>query len=283
MKDKICLVTGANAGIGKVTALELAKMGATVVIVCRDKNRGEEALKEIKEQSKNDNVELLLADLSSQKDIHKLAAEFKSKYNRLDVLVNNAGVIFGERRITVDGIENTFALNHLGYFLLANLLLDVLKASSPARIINVSSEGHRMGNLKYDDLNREKGYNSLQVYGQTKLDNIIFTNELARRLEGTGVTVNSLHPGGVATNFGSGNNTFFGFLVKLARPFLITAEKGAQTTVYLASSPKVEGITGKYFVRKKIAKPSKISQDLEAGKRLWEISEKMTSLVTSNV
>src|SRR5688572_5947611 len=244
MKGKICLVTGANAGIGKVTALELAKMGATVVIVCRDKNRGEEALKEIKEKSKNDSVELLLADLSSQQEIHKLAEEFKSKYNRLDVLVNNAGVIFGERRITADGIENTFALNHLGYFLLAHLLLDVLKASAPSRIINVSSEGHRMGNIKYDDINREKGYSSLQVYGQTKLDNVIFTYELAKRLEGTGVTVNCLHPGGVATNFGSGNNTIFGFLVKLVRPFLITAEKGAETSVYLASSPQVEGVTG---------------------------------------
>ncbi len=278
MKDKVFLVTGANAGIGRITALEIAKSGATLVIVCRDQGRGEEALKDIKEKSKNDKVELLLADLSSQQEIHKLAEQFKSKYDRLDVLVNNAGVIFGERKLTVDGIENTFALNHLGYFLLTNLLLDLLKKSAPSRIINVSSEGHRMGNIKYDDINREKGYSSVSVYGQTKFDNILFTYELASRLEGTGVTVNCLHPGGVATNFGSGNNTFFGFLVKLARPFLISAEKGAETSVYLALSPEVENVTGKYFIKKKQKKSSGPSYDKDAAKRLWEISEKMTKL-----
>ncbi|MBF8285333.1 MAG: Short-chain dehydrogenase [Anaerolineales bacterium] len=278
MESKICMVTGATSGIGQVTARELARQGATVIVVGRSRERSEATVNRIKQQTDNPNVEYRLADLSVQKDIHQLAQEFKHKYQRLHVLVNNAGAIFLRRLESADGIEMTFALNHLNYFLLTHLLLDTLKASAPARIINVSSRAHaRVSGLNFDDLQNKRGY-GMNVYGQSKLMNVLFTYELARRLEGTGIMVNALHPGFVATRFATNN----GLLVRLARPvldlFALSAEEGAQTMIYLATSPEVEGVTGKYFVKEKAVLSSPASYDEAAARRLWQISEKMTSL-----
>lgn len=277
MKGKICLVTGANAGIGKVTALELAKMGATVVMVCRDRQKGEAALAEIQQTSQNPNVTLMLADLSSQADIRRLAAAYKTNYSQLHVLVNNAGGVFTQRQVSADGFELTFALNHLGYFLLTNLLLDVLKASAPSRVVVVSSDAHRGGRINFDDLQASRSYQGFGTYSQSKLANVLFAYELAQRLTGTGVTVNALHPGFVASNFGKNNGRFFKLIFDYIVPFLaISPEKGAETSVYLASSPEVEGITGKYFVRKRAVSSSSASYDATTARRLWEISQQLT-------
>ncbi len=277
LTEKICLVTGANSGLGKITTHELAKMGATVVMVARNRERGEAALKEVQQASGNQHVQLMLADLSSLNGIRQLAAQFKAEYGRLHILVNNAGAIFKNRQLSVDGYEMTFALNHLNYFLLTNLLLDLLKASAPARIINVSSGAHSGGTINFDDLMMENKYRSFAAYGQSKLANVLFTYELARRLEGSGVTTNTLHPGGVATQFGSGQG-FMGWIMKLLRPFLLSPEQGAETQIYLASSPEVEGVTGKYFDKKKPVKSSKESYDTAVAKRLWQLSEQLTGL-----
>lgn len=277
LTDKICLITGANAGLGKVTALELAKKGATVVMVARSRERGEAALAEVQQASGSQNVRLMLADLSSMESTRQLAEQFKAEYGRLDILVNNAGAFFNERLLSVDGYEMTFALNHLNYFLLTNLLLDRLKTSAPARIVNVSSGAHTGGSINFDDLMMEKKYSGFSVYGQSKLANILFTYELARKLEGSGVTVNTLHPGGVATRFGSGQG-FMGWIMKLVRPFLLTPEQGAETQIYLASSPEVEGVSGKYFVKKKPVQSSKESYDTAVAHQLWEVSEQLTGL-----
>ena len=279
MTGKVCLVTGANSGIGKVTALELARMGATVVMICRSQQKGEAAQAEIREATGNPNVDLLLADLSSQQSIREVAAAFKSRYDRLHLLVNNAGAMSMQRTVTVDGLETTFAVNHLGYFLLTNLLLDLIKASAPARIVNVSSDAHKIGPMPFDDLQGEKKYHGFRAYGYSKLANILFTVELARQLEGTGVTVNCLHPGMVDTNFGKGNGLKlpwpFGWIM---RKLTISPEKGAETSLYLATSPAVEGVTGKYFAKKRLAKPSRAAQDSEAARRLWQVSLELTGL-----
>jgi retinol dehydrogenase 14 len=276
MNGKVCMITGANAGIGKVTALELAKRGAIVVMVSRSQERGEEACREIIMQSGNTQVDLLIADLSSQASIRALAAAFKQKYDRLDVLVNNAGAIFYERQESPDGLEMTFAVNHMAYFLLTILLLDLLKQSAPARIINVSSNAHQAGKIDFDDLQNKRSYQGFSVYSESKLQNILFTRELARRLEGTGVTANVLHPGFVQTNFGKGNTgiiaRIFGAINKL---FGISPEQGAETTVYLATSPEVEGVTGEYFVKKKLTQPSTRARDMESARRLWVESERL--------
>ncbi len=278
MKDKVCLVTGATAGLGQATARQLARQGATVIVVGRSREKSEATVNEIKQQTGNPNVEYLLADLSVQKDIRQLAQAFKRKYPRLHVLVNNAGAIFLRRRESADGIEMTFALNHLSYFLLTNLLLDTLSAGAPARIINVSSRAHaRAAGLNFDDLQNKRGY-GYNVYGQSKLMNVLFTYELARRLEGTRITVNALHPGFVASRFATNN----GVLTRLARPvldlFAIGVEEGAQTMVYLATSPEVEGMTGKYFYRQQAIPSSPASYDEAAARRLWEVSAAMTGL-----
>jgi NAD(P)-dependent dehydrogenase (short-subunit alcohol dehydrogenase family) len=281
MRDKVCMVTGANSGIGKVTALELAKGGATVVMVCRSRERGEAAQQEIIAESGNDNVDLLLADLSSLASARAMVDEFKSKYDRLDVLVNNAGALFSERKESADGLEMTFALNHMGYFLPTVLLLDMLKASAPARILNVSSDAHRNGRIDFEDLQSKRRYSSFPAYAKSKLENVLFTVELARRLAGTGVTANALHPGFVRTNFGGntvggGIVTFlFRLLVKL---IAITPERGAETPVYLATSPAVEGVTGQYFNKKKAVEPARQARDGETARRLWEESERLAGI-----
>jgi len=245
MTGKLCLITGASSGIGKEAAVGLAALGAHVVLVARDRKRGEAAVAEIQSRSARQAVDLMLADLSSQQSIRELAAAFKASYPRLDVLVNNAGLIISPRQLTGDGIEQTFALNHLGYFLLTNLLLEHLKASAPARIINVASEAQRGGILDFGDLQGAKRYSSFRAYSQSKLANIVFTYELAKRLAGTGVTVNAVHPGAVATNFGASALGGVNWVVTLAKPFMLTAAQGADTLVYLAASPVVEGATAR--------------------------------------
>lgn len=279
MKGKIVLITGANSGTGKWTAIELAKMGGNVVMACRSKTRGEEALKEVKEISGNDNVKLMICDLASKESIRRFCDEFKSKYNRLDVLVNNAGVILPGRHETFDGYELQFGVNHLGHFLLTNLLLNLIISSAPSRIINVSSGAHKVGKIHFSDINLEKAFTFTRAYAQSKLANILFTYELSRRLEGRGVTVNALHPGAVASNMGINRETGFGKLITgMLKPFFQTPKKGAETAIYLASSKEVEGVTGKYFYMKKSVKSSKLSHNEEVAKRLWKLSEVMVDL-----
>jgi len=280
MQGKVCIVTGANSGIGKATSLGLAQMGATVVMVCRDRTKGEEAQNEIKTKSGNDAVDLLLAELSSQESIRQLVENFQQHYKQLDVLINNAGGVNLSRRETLDGLEMTFALNYLAPFLLTNLLLDKLKASAPARIVNVSSESHESGYIKMDDLQLEKKYRLMRAYGQSKLALVLFTYELARRLQGTGVTANCLHPGFVATNIGqSGVGRVGRSIVKLIFSSLgISPEEGAKTSIYLASSPDIEGVTGKYFVKSIPVRSAPISYDESLQRQLWEESAKLVNL-----
>jgi NAD(P)-dependent dehydrogenase (short-subunit alcohol dehydrogenase family) len=279
MQGKVCMVTGATSGIGKATALGLARIGATVVMVSRDRARGEAAQSEIKTKSGNNAVDLLIADLSSQQSIRQLAENFKRNYTQLHVLINNAGVFMLTRRETVDGLEMTFAVDYLAPFLLTNLLLDVLKASAPARIVNVSSESHEAGYIKMDDLQAKKGYRPMRVYGQAKLALVLFTYELARRLQGTGVTANCLHPGFVATNFAQRDLwPIARTAAKLVFFFGTSPEEGAKTPIYLASSPDVEGVTGKYFVKSIPKRSTPISYDESLQQQLWEESAKLVNL-----
>lgn len=281
MRGKVCMVTGANAGIGRATALGLAKTGATVVMVCRNRDRGQEALARVQQESGNSSVRLLLADLSSQASIHRLATDFKALYPALHVLINNAGIIPRRRILTDDGLETQFAVNHLAYFLLTVLLLDVLKAGAPARIVNVSSQLHGRAPLDFDDLQSESGYNRTLVYARTKLANVLHTYELARMLEGTGVTANCLHPGVVATNLLADATGLPRVIRFAARVVRASPEAGALTSLYLATSPEVEGVTGKYFARERAVPSSEASYDQPAARRLWRISEELTGLSSS--
>ena len=278
MKNKICLVTGATSGIGQATALGLAQKGATIIVAGRNEERCQHTVTQIKNETGNPNVEYLLGDLSIQKQVHQLAAEFKSRYDHLDVLVNNAAAIFLRRTVSADGIEMNFALNHLNYFLLTNLLLDSLKAAESARIVNVSSNSHKNKQLDFDDLELMRGYNMGKAYGRSKLANLYFTYELARRLkdDGSEITVNALHPGFVATNMAANNGWFVRLLLPWIHRGSLTPEEGARTVIYLASSPDVAGISGKYFVREKEVPSSPISKDKEISARLWQISAEMT-------
>jgi NAD(P)-dependent dehydrogenase (short-subunit alcohol dehydrogenase family) len=281
MKGKICLVTGATNGIGKATAQALAQMGGTVVIVGRNAPKTAKLVEEIRTVSGNKNVESLLADLSSQQEVRHLANEFKSKYSHLHVLLNNAGGYFLKRQLSVDGIEMTFALNHLASFLLTDLLLDTIKASAPARIINVSSNAHTSGKIELDNLQGERKYTP-RAYDNSKLANILFTMELARRLEGTGVTVNTLHPGFVATGFAKNNGRVIAALVSLFAPLVARSPaKGAETSIYLASSPSVESITGEYFYDSHVVSAAPQATDRVAARKLWDVSAKMVHLVDS--
>lgn len=277
MEDKIFLVTGSTSGIGLVTALELAKTKAKVILVGRNKEKTENVINQIKKDSNNDKVEYILADLSKQKDIKKLADEFKAKYDKLDVLVNNAGLLCSKKELTEDNLENTFATNHMGYFLLTNLLLEELKKSSNARVVNVASDAHRMGDTYFDDINFEKKkYSAWKAYGNSKLYNILFTYELAEKLKNTNIKTNCLHPGVIRTNFNFGFN--IPVVNSVIKMFLLSPEKGAETQIHLALSPEVENITGKYFDKKKAVSSSYISYDKEARKKLWEISENLIKL-----
>ncbi|KKN39192.1 hypothetical protein LCGC14_0745760 [marine sediment metagenome] len=276
MEGKICLITGANSGIGKATAIGLAKEGATIIMLCRDKDRGEKAKKEIIDFTNNKDVELFLCDLSSQKDIRKFVSEFKEKHQNLHVLINNAGLMVPKFTLSDEGYEMNFIVNHLAPFLLTNLLLDILKESAPSRIINVSSGLHKRGKMDFDDLQgKNKKPKLFKLYGDSKLALMLWSYELSRKLEGTNVTINTVHPGVVNTNLGryqSKANQKFGKI------FFKNPEKGAETSIYLASSPEVEGITGKYFVKKEPRQSSKDSYNVDDAKRIWEISAKMTGL-----
>ena len=277
LQGKVTMVTGANAGMGKEIARALAKMGATVVMVSRDLGRGEAARAEVQAQSGNDAVELMLADLSSQQSIRHLVQEFTARHTQLHVLVNNVGVTLPRRSVTVDGLETIFATNHLAPFLLTNLLLPVLKASAPARVVTVSSGAHTMGKINFDDLQSEQSYREIRVYNQSKLASMLFSYELARRLAGTGVTANVLEPGFVKTSMA------VPFPFRLFSAMRVSAGQGAQTAIYLASSPDVEGVSGKYFSHKGVeTKSSKVSYDESIARRLWQISAELTQLSTDN-
>jgi NAD(P)-dependent dehydrogenase (short-subunit alcohol dehydrogenase family) len=268
---KTVLITGANSGVGKALSLICAKAGYTVVMVCRNKSKGENAQKEIIVKSKSDSVNLLIADLSSIGSIDSLGNEFKNKFDRLDVLVNNAGLSLPKREISVDGFEKVFATNHIGYFHLTNLLLDVLKSQPHSRIINVASQAQQ--SIDFDDLMSEKNYNQYRTYGRSKMANILFTYELAERLKDTGITVNCVHPGVVRTNIY--DNVPFGvkILITLMKPFFISSESSANNIFPLISSDKFDNITGKYFIKGIETKSKNGSENKEDWKRLWRLTE----------
>lgn len=278
INDKTILVTGASSGIGKAAAQHLAKLGARVVIVCRNERRGEPALHDIRKRSGNPSVELLTADLGSQEQTRALARKFSQSHDRLDVLINNAGLYLSKRTVTDDGIETTFAVNHLAPFLLTNLLLDTLKASSPSRVITVSSEAHRRGTIDFEDLCMERRYNWIDAYARSKLANVLFTYELARRLEGTGVTALTLHPGVVATRIWNRNRNPLNYLLRIFKVFYISPRKSAESVVRLATAPELAAVTGKYFNRDREVRSSRASCDMELAGRLWDVSEEMTGL-----
>lgn len=278
MQGKTCLITGANAGIGKAAAIGLAQRGARIVLLCRSEPRGRAAMAEIERRSGNGSLDLLVADLASQRQIRAAAEEYLRRFDRLDVLVNNAAVLaWRERRLNEDGLEMTFAVNHLAPFLLTGLLLDRLKDCAPARIVTVASGAHRKAELDFDDLQNERGYSPFDAYSRSKLANVYFTYELARRLEGTGVTANCLHPGVVSTALFREMRPWQRVAIWLGRPFLLKPQTGADTAVYLASAPEIEGVTGRYFEKRKQVPSSPVSYDTDVARRLWEVSDALTA------
>jgi len=285
MTGRTVVITGGNSGVGKATATALASLGARTVITARSESRGREALADIRRASGSDQVELVVFDLADLHSVHDGALELLDRYEQIHVLVNNAGLVLSARTETKDGLEATFAINHLGPLSLTQLVTDRLIASAPARVVNVASTAHRSarGGMGFDDLQSRERYRGMQVYGRSKLANILFTNELARRLSGTGVTANSLHPGTVATGYArDGDATgFLAFGVKVIKPFILTPEKGARTSVYLASSPEVDGVTGEYFVKRRPRTPSAAARDEAAATLLWSLSEELVARATS--
>lgn len=278
MRGKTCLVTGGSSGIGKATALGLARLGARVGIVCHNVAHGEAARREIGAAAGENGVDLFLADLTSGAAIRELAAAVHDRYSQLQVLVNNAGGLFTQRIVTVDGLEQTFALNHLAYFHLTNLLLDLLKAGAPARIVSVSSDAQASGSINFADLQGARAFSPMYAYSQSKLANVLFTYELARRLAGTGVTANCLHPGAVRTGFGHNATGIWRLLLLLYRPFMISPQDGAATSIYLASSPKVEGMSGRYFVKQQPVRSSPASYNTTVARQLWDVSAALAEL-----
>jgi NAD(P)-dependent dehydrogenase (short-subunit alcohol dehydrogenase family) len=283
MQGKTVVVTGGNSGIGFETAAALASMGARVLITARNADKGRAAVATLTERvDGKGQVQLVVFDLADLSSVRRGAAEILEQTPRLDVLVNNAGLVLTERAETVDGYEATFAINHLGPFLLTNLLLERMTASTPSRVVNVASTAHNTARkgIPFDDLQSTRAYRGMRVYGQSKLANILFTLELSRRFEGRGLTANSLHPGTVRTGYGGDGDTggFLAFGIKIASPFFLPPVKGARTSVYLASSPDVEGVSGEYFVKCKQRKPRRWAQDPEAARRLWQVSEELVGL-----
>ena len=279
MAGKTVLITGGTGGIGRATAVGLAGMGARVAITGRDLARTKAAAAEIAAATGNPAVDAYAADLSVQTQVCGLAAEILQAYPRVDVLINNVGGFWAHRHVTADGLEHTFALNHLAPFLLTNLLLERLVASAPARIVTVSSGAQSMGKIDFDDLQGQRNYSGQRAYNQSKLANVMFSYELARRLEGTGVTATVLHPGVVRTGFGAEDpSPFWKVFIPLTRPFMKTPADGAQTPIYLASSPNVEGVTGTYFADRKPKATNKVSYDTTAAARLWQVSAELTHI-----
>jgi retinol dehydrogenase 12 len=276
MKGAVCVVTGATSGIGKAAATALARLGATVVLVGRDRGRTEAAAARIAAMSASP-PRTEIADLASLEQVRGLAGRLAG-LDRIDVLINNAGLVLGERRITPDGLEHVFALNHLAPFLLTNLLLPQLTGAAPARVVTVASDAHSAARLDLSDPNLEHGWDSWRSYANSKLANILFTRELARRLDGTGATANCAHPGVVRTGFGRESRPLLKLGITIARPFMRSPERGADTIVYLASSPDVAGQTGGYYVKRQRREPSAAARDDTLARELWELSEKMTGL-----
>ncbi|AFZ65847.1 SDR family oxidoreductase [Deinococcus peraridilitoris] len=275
LSGKNALITGATGGIGKVTARELARQGARVTVVGRDPVRTRATVDELRLATGNHQIEGLLADLGVQSQVRALATRFQARHEHLDILVNNAGALHAERGETPEGIEQTWAVNHLGYFLLTTELLSLLTRSPGARIVNVASEAHRAGTMNWGDLEGRRGYHGFRAYAQSKLANILFTRELARRLRPFGVSANAVHPGVVASGFGKNNRGMTGLLWTVLSPFARTQEQGARTSVYVASSPAVDGLTGRYFARERVAQPAPFALDDAAALRLWQVSEEM--------
>jgi NAD(P)-dependent dehydrogenase (short-subunit alcohol dehydrogenase family) len=277
LHGQVIVITGGNSGIGKESAVSLARMGATVVITARNPAKGEAALADIRQRSGSSSVDVMALDLADFASIRGFAAELLERFDRLDVLVNNAGGIISDRNHTAQGFELTFGANHLGHFLLTDLLLDRLVQSAPSRVITVASIAHRyaLGGLAFDDLQSDLGYNSMDVYAKSKLANLMFSNELARRLDGTGVTSNALHPGAIRSGFGRSDHArgIDRVAMIVGAPFLRSAKSGSKTIVYLASSPDVAGATGGYYVRRKLHRPSKRARDQAAASRVWVASE----------
>lgn len=281
LTGKTILVTGGTSGIGYIAARTLAGMGATVAIVGHHAARAQDAATRIQRETGAANTQAMVADLSSLEQVRSLAEQVQQRYSRLDVLLNNAGGVFMGRQTTEDGYERTFAINHLAPFLLTNLLLDRLKADAPARIITVSSMAHQGQRIHLDDLDQtRRGYSAWRAYGESKVANILFTYALSRRLAGSNVTANTLHPGFVATNFAKNNGPLWQVFMTLARPFAISPERGAQTSIYLASSPEVASVSGRYFIQRKPAQSSSASMDVDAQEGLWRLSEQMTGLAS---
>lgn len=279
MSHKTILITGATNGIGLETARGLAKTGAHLILVARDAGKGERVVAELKKATQNEQIDLLIADLSRQNSVRALATQVLERYPRLDVLVNNAGGVFNPRTITADGIETTWAVNHLAYFLLTHLLVERLKASAPARIVSVSSAAHFGGRIRLDDPEfKNGGYNAMGAYSQSKLANILFTKELARRLAGSGVTANCLHPGMVATGFGRSTMGWMGSIVGLAMRFGLSPEQGAATSIYLATSPAVADVSGEYFADRKPARVDAKANDAELARKLWALSARQCGI-----
>ena len=282
MKGKVVVVTGANSGMGKIIATDLAKKGCTLIMVCRIREKPNVALNEVSGKSKNPNIDLMTTDLSSQKEIRDLANKIKEKYPTIDILINNAGCMSFGYEETEDNIERTFATNHLAYFLLTNLLLDNLKNSKEARIINVSSEASKSAKINFEDLNLKKDYSTFKAYAQSKLANILFTYELTRRLP-TNIKVNCVHPGNVPnTKLGQGSNIFKKYIETIPQHLILTPEEGADTTIWLASSDEAKEITGKYLYKRQPIQSNSLSHDVEIAKRLWEVSEELTKLKDNN-
>jgi retinol dehydrogenase 14 len=279
MAGKIVLITGGTGGIGKATAIGLATMGARVGITGRDLARAEQAAADIRTASGNPAVDAFAADMTSQAEVRRLAAAVVNAYPRLDVLINNVGGFWAHRHPTADGLERTFALNHLASFLLTNLLLDRLKASAPARVVTVSSGAQSMGRIDFDDLQGARNYSGQRAYNQSKLANVMFTNELARRLEGTGVTATAVHPGVVRTNFGAEDQAwFFALISRAVRPLLKTPAQGAETPIYLASSPDMDGVTGQFFANRKPKTANRVAYNTGLTARLWQVSADLVGM-----
>jgi NAD(P)-dependent dehydrogenase (short-subunit alcohol dehydrogenase family) len=275
MHGKVVVITGATSGIGEVAAQRLADMGARIVLVARDRTRGEATLARLRSADRNISHSIYYGDLSRISEMKRLAAEIAAAEPRIDVLINNAGAMFGSRRMTEDDLELTFAINHMAYFVLTRGLRERLFAASPARVVNTASDAHRGCTLDFDDLQPTNGYSGFKTYGRSKLCNILFTRELSRRWSGQGVTANCLHPGFVATRFGDGSGGFLSRAVRLAKTFAISPEKGAQTIIYLASSPAVAGVSGEYFYQCRPATPTAEARDDAAARRLWIESAKL--------